>query len=232
MIDTVPPQIQFTGTTDTGAAAAPNTPIVMSYKIIDNITNIGVTYSYSKGLNLPVDHTASFTDTALIIPADSVTTYGGVRAFITINDGRNNLRLNVSRQVTLSQADLSSVDALKWLPLKTTSALNNPALSSCLDTFSTSPWKYDPIHFRVFQWGFPSAKDTTYRWIEYSDNDTTIKNKFVMKPGGLFWLKSQKQHPFNQARENCFIKGHGFDFCRITQVHRLRDTLSIRYENA
>ena len=76
----------------------------------------------------------------------------GVRALITAGDGVNSDTVNVSRCVRSANTEFFSVPSMEWVPLRTSSGLDEPALETIFEKSLSVPFEYDITKYRIFRW--------------------------------------------------------------------------------
>ncbi|MBD3239496.1 MAG: hypothetical protein GF331_02850 [Chitinivibrionales bacterium] len=192
MIDTEPPTAQVLSDIDT--PVEPSTRLYDTVRVNDNIANVAVTLLYSRGENAA---SAGFFDTlnglsglvAMQIPEGYVTADNGVRAYVVVSDGLHTDTLNISRQVNVLQGSDIMTEAKTWFPLRTTVALDEPAMAGVITNVTGG--SYDNTVCRVFRWFDPAAvddvSDGAHAWVEYQPAKSAV---FEIEPCKLMWVKT------------------------------------------
>ena len=199
MVDTMAPRVAQLGT-DGDSVVASGQDIVDTFSLSDNISNVRCIFEYTKGGNSYADGVSDTvvlsrqTDTIpFSIIGDFVSPDYGLRAHIIVSDGVHNDTMDLSRQVIrATSSDITSVDPLKWTPLRVTAYLYNPADTSALKGLAVKgKWKYDPVQFRLFRYSNTTGNPAdTNEWVEYSNANDSL---FAFYPGRLIWIKTLNQ---------------------------------------
>lgn len=198
MIDTAAPVIEQFSTAD--GPVEPSEPICDTFSVSDNIENIAVNLYAGAGdigyrdisyYAIPNKDSSEYYTT---IPAYVASSCSGLRAFITIDDGRNGDTINLSRAVLRNgtNCDDLTTDTMTWEPLYVTAQPDISSLSDVLAaSFGTSSYEYSSSDERIIQW-LPTADADTGKWVEYSQKKDSL---FSVEPGNLFWIKTRERTP-------------------------------------
>jgi PKD repeat protein len=203
LIDTLPPVV--TMLSDTVKAWEANTPYVDSVNISDNIINPRIYHFYCEGDTITeeprsetVANLGNSNNIGLKIPASVITTTAGVRANITVDDGRNAFSINTSRKVYRTQSDEGVAQPLKWKPLSVTADLVDNAPKQLFPYFlkSTDSATYNMYRMLLFRWYGTNLNKTTpeNKWVQYADSNVSY---FKFNPGVVIWLKTKEQHAYH-----------------------------------
>lgn len=195
MIDTLAPVMRFL--TDTSTVVEPNTAIIDTVVISDNVANctVRLTYWHPDEEKDAREFKCKYSsDTlAVSIPKDSVTALKSVRTFLTVTDGVHTGTVESSRRVNRESSDPIYADSMQWVPVFTTAHLEKPSVEVSLNALSEDdPWKYDKKMFRIFRWMNTAGNKndgTTTSYVEYSSKDPTI---FDLVPGRVLWVKARE----------------------------------------
>ncbi len=194
MVDTRRPNAEVLSDIDT--PVEPNTLLLDTVRVSDNIANVTTTLLYSRGENAAspasVDTLDGLSgDIVTEIPGGYVTADNGVRAYLVISDGLHVDTVNISRQVIVAQASDIMTDGEKWVPLRTSSILDEPDVAGMIDDASGGNG-YDNTRCRLFRWFDPGAVDDssagTHGWVEYNSAKSPV---FELQPGKLQWIKTR-----------------------------------------
>ncbi len=198
LADILPPDISVTPYNDTITNSGAYIPT--RFGITDNVSNTCWQFKYGPGdegyLYGERDTLNSPADTSLIAyikdQTNVINQSFGVRAIIIADDGVHRDTMNVSRCVRTDQGEAISVPTNVWVPLRTTTGLDNPALDVIFNTsiISFDQWAYDIYKYRLYRW-YDNSGSGRNNWVEYSD---AVKDIFSFIPGRLIWLKSAKNH--------------------------------------
>jgi hypothetical protein len=194
MIDTLAPVMTFLS--DTSTVAEPNTAVVDTVVISDNIANSTVHLTYwhpdeEKGAReFECDRSS---DTLTVsIPKDSMTALKSVRTFLTVTDGVHTGTVETSRRVSRESSDPIYADSMQWVPAFTTAHLEEPSVELSLRALSEDDsWKYDKKWFRIFRWINTEENNDadTASYVEYSSENTKL---FNLVPGRVLWVKARE----------------------------------------
>jgi hypothetical protein len=194
MIDIALPRVMIMSHPE--KAVSNGTPIVDTFFVSDNISNVQWKFHFSKGGEAYSD---IYSDSGMlessagtivtIIPGRFVSADQGVRAMVSVSDEVNETIRDASRRVIrgIGGSDVVSTDTMKWVPLCVTAQLDSPFVAFALKDFAKNgQWKYDNTQFRLFRW---VANHDSAHYVEYSD---AIDSLFTFVPGRLFWIKTRK----------------------------------------
>ena len=179
---------------DIASPVAAGNGISMSVQVQDNIANCIVTLYAGRGDDILSyrktvvnDGASSLSD--WVIPDYVVEGDCGLRAFFTVNDGRNTSTVDVSRDMLVSNSDFVAPPKEQWVPLGATAVLDAAEVATALDEFADAgkPWSYDIKTLRLFRW-------IGATWQEYGPASGDL---FSFIPGRIIWLKTRKTDAFN-----------------------------------
>lgn len=200
LCDTLPPMVSVKS--DTISTVDPGMPLTDSIEITDNSTNCLVTPVYwgvqgKGGSRQPPKRCTGKKSTIFCsTPADSFISDRSLKSEITVSDGVHEKVIDLSRVINRSVSDPIQLAGMKWTPVTTTAKLTDTTIEMALNELSPGDaWKYDPLQFRIFQWGdtgaAPSPLSTinSAGWMEYQPSKTSV---FAMNPGKVIWVKSRK----------------------------------------
>jgi len=179
---------------DTNSVISINDVIETTLGLSDNIGKLRVTITGWGGVTGEPDTIFdTLTDAKVLpvsIPKKNIYIDFGLKAVITVSDGRFTKKIDISRSVNDSLA-VSSIP-MKWKPINTNLVLAKPRVPDVFKSFCQGEWKYDSIHFRIFTWGDSLGKPGKSGWIEYS-NSPDIQDMFSLIPGRIIWVKTREQ---------------------------------------
>ncbi|MBN2037748.1 MAG: DUF2341 domain-containing protein [Chitinispirillaceae bacterium] len=188
-IDEQVPDIVVSG--DTTSPVSPGEQITVRFTVNDNMANPLVLLHAGEGDNIAVINDTIERAEAIsgigrdwTISGNVVEGESGIRAIITVHDGRFITQANVSRDILFSYSDVTRPKQEQWTPLGATAVLDEPGIRQALDEYGTleKTWKYDIYTLRLFRF---LQKD----WQEYSE---TVVDSFTLVPGRVIWLKTRK----------------------------------------
>ncbi len=200
MVDARGPEVRIL--TDIDTCAYPQSDLVDSVTIRDNIANVRWTYYYGRGDEPPVARDSGELDDTegtqmLVISKSSqvISSDYGMRAMLVVSDGVHSDTLILSRPVRRQDSDPSTTDRGIWTPLYPTARLDRTDPDSLIISMvKDAGGKYDTRHMRLYRWiGNGGEQD----WVEYDPLDDRKRQLFSVVPGRLMWLKTRKNTPLS-----------------------------------
>ena len=203
LIDRNKPDVSFL--TDINSVVLPDSDLVDSVKVVDNIANVKWNYLYSSADEVPVVRDSGYMDDTSCIrrlfisrTAHVISSEFGVRALFLVNDGTYTETFDLSRSVYRRNSDPSTTTGGKWQPVYPTAVLDGSDPDSLIVACVNEKLEYDNRYMLLYRWVEVSGnRDRDSKWIEYEPDDLSIRELFRVVPGRLLWIKTRDNVPLS-----------------------------------